>query len=274
MTLTREGASVMSSVQKHLAFLDSELVAASVARSTFDVRDLLKSGTTLYLQIPPEQLLAAQGLLRCWLSTIIKAIGSAGDERSGQVLCLLDEASALNGLSAIEEAVVRGRSAGVRLLLAYQSDSQVSAAFQDKPTLLYDNCSTKIYLGASSFETSEKISKSLGDWTQVVESASQSTTRQSGQADSVGGSSQVTWNWSQSWQPQAHPLLRPSEILTMSRELMIVLIDGMPPVLARRIKYYADPLFGTARIPGPPPLWWLLLAGAFALVAWALWAGR
>jgi type IV secretion system protein VirD4 len=169
---------------------------------------------------------------------------------------------------------VRGRSSGVRLLLAYQSDSQVTAAFKDKPTLLYDNCSTKIYLAASSVETSERISKSLGDWTQVVESASESTSRQYGQQEQIGAGPQMTRNWSQSWQPQARALLRPEEILTMSRELMIVLIDGMPPVLARRIRYFADPLFGTARVPGPPPWWWLVLAGALALVAWAVCGSR
>ena len=48
------------------------------------------------------------------------------------------------------------------MLLAYQSDSQVQTAFKDKPTLLYDNCTTQIYLGASSIETAERISKSLG----------------------------------------------------------------------------------------------------------------
>ncbi len=80
-------------------------------------------------------------------------IGATGDERAGEVLFLIDEASALGSLSALEEALVRGRSAGVRMLVAYQSDSQVQAAFKDKPTLLYDNCTTQIYLGASSIET-------------------------------------------------------------------------------------------------------------------------
>ena len=35
-TLSKEGAGVLSTVARHLAFLDSELVARSVARSTFD----------------------------------------------------------------------------------------------------------------------------------------------------------------------------------------------------------------------------------------------
>ena len=103
--LTREGALVLSCSAKFLSFMDSELVAASLARSTFDVRDLLTVPTTLFLQIPPQQLEAQRGLLRCWLSTLIRVIGSAGDERNAEVLCLLDEASALGGLSAIEEAL-------------------------------------------------------------------------------------------------------------------------------------------------------------------------
>ncbi len=129
-----------------------------------------KPGITLFLQIPPDQLEAQKGLLRCWVSTLVRVIGAVGNEWDGEMLFLLDEASALGSLPALEEVLVRGRSAGVRLLLAYQSDSQVTAAFPRKPTLLYDNCSSQIYLGAaSSYETAERLSKILGDWTQVVE---------------------------------------------------------------------------------------------------------
>ena len=53
---------MLSTVARHLSFLDTELVAASVRRSTFLVQDLLKPGTTLFLQIPPDQLEAQQGL--------------------------------------------------------------------------------------------------------------------------------------------------------------------------------------------------------------------
>src|SRR6202035_1478507 len=113
-----------------------ELVARSVARSTFDPAALLrKPRTTLFLQIPPDQLDAQKGLLRCWISTLVRMIGAVGDERADEVLFLIDEASALGSLSAMEEALVRGRSAGVRLLMAYQSDTQITATFKNKPTL-------------------------------------------------------------------------------------------------------------------------------------------
>ena len=270
-TLSKEGAGVMSTVARHLVFLDSELVAKSVASSTFDPAELLKPGTTLFLQIPPDQLEAQKGLLRCWISTLVRLIGTAGDERAGEVLVLLDEASALGSLSALEEALVRGRSAGVRLLLAYQSDSQVKAAFKDKPTLLYDNCTTQVYLGASSIETADRISKSLGEWTQVVEDYNQNGSR----SWNEGGSGppqgqQCSRGSSFNYSVQGRALLRPEEILTLSDEQLIAFQRGLgAPILARRIKWYQDKDFDPAarhRLA----LQWGILTAAVAFIVWAL----
>jgi type IV secretion system protein VirD4 len=246
--LSKEGAGVLSTVARHLAFLDSELVERSTARSTFSPACLLKPGTTLFLQIPPDQLEAQKGLLRCWISTLVRTIGAAGDERAAEVLFLIDESSALGcSLAALEEALVRGRSAGVRLLLAYQSDSQVQAAFKDKPTLLYDNCGTQIYLGAGSIETAERISKSLGEWTQVVEGYNENTSR-SWSSDCVyssanAGQQQLSRGNSRNYSVGGRALLQASEILTLSDNYLIALQRGMPPILARRIKYYRDAAF-------------------------------
>jgi len=266
---TKEGASVLSCVTRHLSFLDSDLVAKSVATSTFDPADLRKSGITLFLQIPPEQLEAQRALLRCWISTLVREIGAFGDEREGEVLCLIDEASALSALPALEEALVRGRSAGVRLLLAYQSDSQIRAAFKDKPTLLYDNCSTQIYLGAaSSYETAERLSKSIGDWTQVVESYGENESRssQSGGASQQGG--QTSRGSSLNYSETGRALLRPEEILTLDNDYVIVLQRGMSPILANRVKWYEDPEFNPAvQKRRKPSLRWDCLGWD-----WRLWA--
>ena len=220
-SLTKEGAGVVSTVTRHLSFSDSELVSKAIATSTFDPAKLRSRGTTVYLQIPPDQLEAQRGLLRCLVSTFIRVVGAVGNERDGEVLFLLDEASALGSLPALEEALVRGRSAGVRLLLAYQSDSQVRTAFKGKPTLLYDNCSTQIFLGAaSSYESAEWLSKSLGDWTQCVESYGENESRsasESGGSQQGGGSqhsSQTSRGSSRSYSVSGRALLRPEEILT------------------------------------------------------------
>lgn len=243
--LTKEGAGVISTVSRHLSFLDSELVAQAVSRSTFDPQELLRPGTTLFIQIPPDQLDAQKGVLRCMISTLVRVIGARGDENQGEVLMLLDEASALgSSLPAIEEALVRGRSAGVRMLLAYQSESQVRAAFMNKPTLLYDNCSVQIYLGAaSSYETAERISKSLGEWTQVVESYGSNESRS---WHSIQPGAQGSQGSSKNYTLAGRALLRPEEVLTLNNDYLITFVRGMPPILARRVKWYEDSAFNPA----------------------------
>lgn len=266
--LTKEGAGVLSTVTRHLSFLDSDLVAKAVASSTFDPAELRKPGITLFLQIPPDQLEAQKGLLRCWVSTLVRVIGTVGNEQDSEVLFLLDEASALGSLTAMEEALVRGRSAGVRLLLAYQSDSQVRAAFKDKPTLLYDNCSTQIHLGAaSSYESAERLSKSIGDWTQVVESygENESYSWQPG-ASQQGG--QASRGSSLNYSEAGRALLRPEEILTLDNDCVIVLQRGVSPILAERVKWYQDPEFNPA-LPNQRKSW---LRWNTAAWQWRLWA--
>jgi type IV secretion system protein VirD4 len=266
--LTKEGAGVLSTVTRNLSFLDSELVAKAVATSTFDPMVLKKPGTTLFVQIPPEQLEAQRGLARCWTSTLVRVIGAVGSKRDGEVLFLLDEASALGSLPALEEALVRGRSAGVRLVLAYQSDSQIRVAFKDKPTLLYDNCSTQVYLGAaSSYESAERLSKSLGDWTQLIENYGENESR-SWQRDGASQGGQASHGSSVNYSVSGRPLLRPEEILTLSNDSVIVLQRGMAPILAERVKWYQDRQFN----PAAPRRrkwswrWWLLLVAGFLIL--------
>jgi type IV secretion system protein VirD4 len=263
--LGKEGASVMSTVLRHLSFLDSNMVEESVSSSTFQVEELLRARTTLFLQIPPEMLESQRGLLRLWVATLIRVLGREGSERQ-EILFLLDEASALGGLSALEEAMVRGRSAGLRLLLVYQSDSQVKKAFPNKESLLYDNCSTQIYLGATGIETAERISKSLGDYTQTIRSYG----RNSGGSSQFGqnGQSTTSYSWGQSSdvKEDKRALLDPSEVLRLDKSLLIALVQGQYPILARRILWYSDSLFARKATGNSPFLWLVLVACAIALI--------
>ena len=241
--LTKEGSGVLSTVTRHLSFLDSDLVAKSVATSTFDPVTMRKRGITLFIQIEADHAWKLQrGLLPgCWMSALIRVIGAASSEQADEVLFLLDEASALGSLPALEEALVRGRSAGVRLLMAYQSDSQITATFKNKPTLLYDNCSTQIYLGAaSSYETAERLSKSLGEWTQVLENYGENESRSWQQGGDSPQSGQMSRGSSLNYSENGRALLRPEEILTLSNECVIALLRGMSPIIAERVIWYAD----------------------------------
>jgi type IV secretion system protein VirD4 len=270
--LTKEGSGVFSTVSRQLSWLDSEMVARTVESSTFDVLCLLQPGVTLYIQIPPEQLEAQRNLLRCWLSTVIRVVGS-GSEEVSEVLLLCDEASALGSLPALEEALIRGRSSGLRILLAYQSFSQIQAAFKDKPTLILDNCGVQIHMGpASSLEAAERLSKSVGDFTQVVDSYGQNWNRSSSSHGDTG--SQSSRGESLNYAQLGRALLKPEEILSLSEDELIAFVRGMPaPILAKRITWFADRGFNPAakkhrdwRWMSKPSLVWLLFAIAFGVL--------
>jgi type IV secretion system protein VirD4 len=186
-------------------------------------------------------------LLRCWTSALVRIIGAAGNEQENEVLFLLDEASALNSLPALEEALVRGRSAGIRLVLGYQSFSQVTDAFNNKPTLLFDNAATLVHLGAaSSYEGAERLSKTIGDYTQVVQQYGENESFSWSGSSQQGG--QGTRGSSLTYSENGRALKRPEEILQLSNDCVIILERGMFPILAERVKWYEDPAFN----PGAP----------------------
>jgi type IV secretion system protein VirD4 len=252
---------VLSSATRHLSFLDSDLVAKAVSSSTFDPAQFRHPGYSLFMQIGQEDLEAKSGLLRFWTSAMVRVIGAAGNEQEHEVLFLLDEASALNSLPALEEALVRGRSSGIRLVLGYQSFSQVTEAVNNKPTLLFDNAATLVHLGAaSSFEGADRLSKTIGDYTQVVQQYGENDSYSWSGSSQQGG--QGTRGSSLTYSENGRALLRSEEILQLSNDCVIILERGMFPILAERVKWYEDPEFnpGASRRFNRPRPWWFDLA--------------
>jgi type IV secretion system protein VirD4 len=278
--LTKEGASVLSTAMRHLSFLDSDLVAKAVATSTFDPTVMRKRGTTLFIQIGQDQLDAQSGLLRCWTTALIRVISAAGNEQDGEVLLLLDECSALGSLPALEETLVRGRSAGLRAVLVYQSLSQVTDAFKTKPSLIPDNTNAQIHMGApSGYEAAELLSNTLGEWTQVVENYSENESSSSQPGGAFQAGAQTSYGRSMSYSETGRALRRPDELLTQSNDTVIVLQRGMLPTLAQRVKWYQEHDFNPA-LPKRRRSWlywntwgweWRLwAAGVLALILLAL----
>ena len=78
----KERAGVLSTVNRHTTFLDSDAILKSTSRSSFDARQLLDGNMTIYLILPPHQLEAQSRWLRLVITALIRLIGR--DERMGQ----------------------------------------------------------------------------------------------------------------------------------------------------------------------------------------------
>jgi len=270
----KESAGVHSTANTHSSFLDSELVASAVNTSSFSADVLLSPGTTIYFVLPVEQLDAQRNFLRLIVSTLLRHVIRHGVKRGGEVLFLLDEAASfVTGLEALSQALVLGRGRGIKLFLLWQSVEQAQVAFKDRPNLVSDNCDAQVYFSVNSFPSAELISKRLGTWTMVTETANESQSSSKSSASGTQGPHfQNGWARSFNYSEHGRALLDPSEVLQLSGEYLIAFIKGTPPILARRIKYYADPAFRYIRLSKTLRLLlcWLVLATLFAVLIWGI----
>jgi type IV secretion system protein VirD4 len=278
----REEASVLSTVQRMLNFLDNPLVAANMARTNFDPKELKRGRMTVYLCIKPEFLKILAPLQRLWLTCLLSEVVADGDEKS-KVLFLLDEVANLGRLQVLEDAVCLYRGMGVRLWFIFQSYAQVKTCFGDGAATFLDNVGTQQYFGVQSLETAQMLSDRIGAATVTAVSEDRGSSRSRSDGPSPdgkqGGATGSSRNASRS--EIARKLLLPEEILTMSPRTCIILHLHHAPILARLIPYHASPLFrsrlGRLRTGRPPRLGLkegfasaVLLACTLSLAAWTL----
>lgn len=74
----KEKNSVMTTVGRHLRFLDSLAVAESTQRSSFDPAKLRDGKMTCYLILPPDHMRSQSALLRVWISSLLRAVVKGG----------------------------------------------------------------------------------------------------------------------------------------------------------------------------------------------------
>ena len=74
----KELASMLTSANRHLRFLNTPVIAESTSLSSFDPSELRDGKMTVYLILPPEHMRAQMGLLRLWIGTLMRAVIRGG----------------------------------------------------------------------------------------------------------------------------------------------------------------------------------------------------
>ena len=252
--IDKERSSTMTTVSRHLRFLDTLAVAESTKTSSFDPA-LLRSGkTTIYLILPPDRMAAQAPLLRMWIVSMLRAVVRGGLQERNKVHFILDESASLGHLDAIDDAVDKYRGYGIRLQFYYQSMGQLKKCFPDGQDQTLLSNSTQIFFGvndhglAGGVGTGDYVSNRLGEETIVVNSGGNSTGNSSqwsngssGQQSS-GGSRSVNAN--DNWNQQVRKLLKPEEVVALSPRVAITFTPGVRPICTQLVRYYEEPRLG------------------------------
>ncbi len=131
---------------------------------------------------------------------------------------------------------------GIRAYLIAQSLNQIAKAYGENNAIL-DNCHVRIAFAANDERTAKRISDALGTATELRAQRNYAGHRLAPWLGHVMVSRQET----------ARPLLTPGEVMQLPPYQAIVLVSGLAPVRAIKLRHYEDANF-VNRLRKPPVL--------------------
>ena len=271
----REAAGVLSGAQRHTHFLDSPRIVQSLERSDFRFADLRHALTTVFLVLPPNRMDAYSRWLRLLVSEALQDIARGAEaltalesaqEAAGAprgptepltaarafpalsaplaspgtgprlrtpTLFLLDEFAALGRLEAVERAMGLMAGYGLQLWPILQDLSQLRDLYGTRANTFVANAGVLQVFGVNDVETARWLSQALGKATIGYETSTHRPGDMPSTAEHVTG----------------RELLTADEIMQLPASLQLLRVQGMPPVLAQKLRYYADPEFAGLFMP-------------------------
>ena len=148
-------------------------------------------------------------------------------------LFLLDEFAALGRLEAVERAMGLMAGYGLQLWPILQDMSQLRDLYGARANTFVANAGVLQTFGVNDYETAKWLSQSIGQETATTRSDS----HRPGEVTST------------SYGSTGRDLLTPDEIMRMPAELQLLRLQGKPAIIARKLRYHADPEFAGLYTP-------------------------
>lgn len=230
-----------------LAPLKNPLVRFASEGNTFDLRALRTQRMSVYLTVKKPDLPPLRPIINLFFQQLVDltSLVEYGKDASHkhEVLLGMDEFAQLGRLDSIFEGVTFFRSFGLRLLAILQSPSQLRTNYSIEGAKTFEqsfDCSVFYTPSPRDIETAELVSKLLGN----------NTVKGKSESKRKGWETKFD---STSTSDQKRALLLPQEVLRMSGKKEIVLISGLAPIFATKVRAWEEPMLltrtGTAPVP-------------------------
>src|ERR1700733_9354667 len=231
-----ERSGVLSTTMSFLGLYRDPMVAKVTGRSDWRIRDLVDGAQpiSLYLVIQPSDIARTKPLMRLVLNQIGRRLTESldTDRRRQKLLLMLDEFAALGRLDFFESQLAFMAGYGIRAFLITQSLNQLERAYGPNHAIL-DNCHIRIAFSTNDERTAKRVSDALGTATEMRAMKNYAGHRLSPWLGHLMVSRQET----------SRPLLTPGEVMQLSPNEAIVMVSGVHPVRARKVRFYEDPQF-------------------------------
>jgi type IV secretion system protein VirD4 len=227
-----ERSGVLSTTLTLLEVFSDPIIADLTSTSDWGVMDLVEAArpVSLYLVVPPSDISRTRPLMRLILNQVGRRLTERlPDPGRRKVLLMLDEFPALGRLDFFETALAFLAGYGIRAFLIGQSLNQIEKAYGPSNAIL-DNCHVRVAFATNDERTAKRISESLGTKTELRSQKNYTGHRLSPWLSHMMVSRQET----------ARQLMTPGEVMQMPPEREVVMVAGVPPVMADKLRYYED----------------------------------
>lgn len=242
-----ERSGVLSTAMSFLGLYRDPTVAEVTSRCDWRIADLISAEhpVSLYLVVPPSDISRTKPLIRLILNQVGRRLtesldGSDGIERRHKLLLMLDEFPALGRLDFFETALAFMAGYGLRAFLISQSLNQIDKAYGQNHSIL-DNCHVRVTFATNDERTAKRISETLGTATELRAQRN------------YAGHRLAPWlgHLMVSRQETARPLLTPGEVMQLPSDESVVMLSGLSPIRAKKLRYFTDANFQSRVLPAP-----------------------
>jgi type IV secretion system protein VirD4 len=225
-----ERSGVLSTAMSFLGLYRDPVIAKITSRCDWWISDLADElPVTLYLVVPPSDISRTKPLVRLVLNQIGRRLTEELNKHPHRVLLMLDEFPTLGRLDFFESALAFMAGYGLKAFLIAQSLNQIERAYGPNNAIL-DNCHVRVAFATNDERTARRVSEALGTATELRAMKNYAGHRLSPWLSHLMVSRQET----------ARPLLTPGEVMQLPTTDELVLVSGIPPIRAHKVRYYED----------------------------------
>ena len=240
-------SSIRKTFTSRLDLFANPLLDRATSRNDFDLRDLRKRPMSIYLAINPGDLHLLQALLNLFIEQALnlqtRELPEHNPALKFQVAFILDELAAAGRIPILAQGVAYLPGYNVRLILVIQAFSQLREIYgQQNAETMMKSLAVRIVYAPKDVAEATEISQELGFTTVKARTHSRPL---------LNLADPKSQRRSVSVSEQKRPLLLPQEVKELGKNHEILFYEGVRPILARKNRYYRDPLFRKRLFPPP-----------------------
>jgi type IV secretion system protein VirD4 len=231
---TRGG--IITSFRAKLELWMNPLVDAATSANDFDLRDVRKKRMSIYLGVTPDNLMRMAPIFNLFFQQLIdlntRELPNQNPDIKNRCLLLMDEFTSIGKIGILSRGISYIAGYWLRMMPIIQSPAQLVDVYGKEAAQTFQtNHALNIVFPPKSSET--QTARDISEWLgfQTVKGLSKSKRK-------------ILFSKpTESISDQRRALMLPQEITGLGKEKELVILENVPPILARKIKYYKEAIF-------------------------------